>query len=185
MIGLSALVQPGLPPARVDENLRDPDKDSLGIKKRGRGAVEIKGLISRRNKHLDFAGCTSRIELWAKWASRTFDLDGLPLIRVERQRWKRSFSVHAGAVSERRGLRFPCTAPQEGGTGPGRRRSCLPDTPREMRPRPVHNRRQCQRRNVQTSERCSIGSLISVKAPRRPARTAARGRKLGLACRAV
>jgi len=85
---------------RVDEYLRDPDQDSLGIKKRGRGDVEIKGLISRRDKHLDFAGCTSPIELWAKWASRTLDLDGLPLIRVEKQRWKRSFSVHADVVSE-------------------------------------------------------------------------------------
>ena len=85
---------------RVDEYLRDPDQDSLGIKTRGRGDVEIKGLISRRDKHLDFAGCTSPIEFWAKWASRTLDLDGLPLIRVEKQRWKRSFSVHAGAVSE-------------------------------------------------------------------------------------
>ena len=43
---------------RVDEYLRDPDQDSLGIKKRGRGDVEIKGLISRRDKHLDFAGCS-------------------------------------------------------------------------------------------------------------------------------
>ena len=85
---------------RVDEYLRDPDQDALGIKKRGRGDVEIKGLISRRDKHLDFAGCSSPIELWAKWASRTLDLDGLPLISVEKQRWKRSFSVHAGAVSE-------------------------------------------------------------------------------------
>ena len=85
---------------RVDEYLRDPDQDSLGIKKRGRGDVEIKGLISRRDKHLDFAGCTSPIEFWAKWACRTLDLDGLPLVRVEKQRWKRSFSVHVGAVSE-------------------------------------------------------------------------------------
>jgi hypothetical protein len=84
---------------RVDEYLLDPDQHSLGIKKRGRGDVEIKGLISRRDKHLDFAGCTSPIELWAKW-SRTLDLDGLPLVRVAKQRWKRSFSVHAGAVSE-------------------------------------------------------------------------------------
>ena len=85
---------------RVDEYLRDPDQDSLGIKKRGRGDVEIKGLIGRRDKHLDFAGCTSQIELWAKWACRTLDLDGLPLIGVEKQRWKRSFSVHADVVSE-------------------------------------------------------------------------------------
>jgi hypothetical protein len=40
---------------RVDEYVRDPDQDSLGIKKRGRGEVEIKGLISRRDKHLKFA----------------------------------------------------------------------------------------------------------------------------------
>jgi hypothetical protein len=85
---------------RVDEYLRDPDQDSLGIKKRGRGDVEIKGLIGRRDQHLDFAGCTAPIELWAKWTSRTLHLDDLPLIRVEKQRWKRSFSVHAGAVSE-------------------------------------------------------------------------------------
>jgi hypothetical protein len=31
---------------RVDEYLRDPDQDSLGIKKRGRGEVEIKWPIS-------------------------------------------------------------------------------------------------------------------------------------------
>ena len=55
---------------RVDEYLRDPDQDSLGIKKRGRGDVEIKGLISRRDKHLDFAGCTSPIELWASVSCR-------------------------------------------------------------------------------------------------------------------
>ena len=85
---------------RVDQYLRDPDQDSLGIKKRGRGDVEIKGLISRRDKHLNFAGCTSPIELWAKWASRTLNLGGLPLIHVEKQRWKRSFSVRAGVVSE-------------------------------------------------------------------------------------
>jgi hypothetical protein len=34
--------------------------------------------------------------LWAKWASHT--LDGLP--PVEKQRWMRSFSVHADSVSE-------------------------------------------------------------------------------------
>ena len=96
----AAWIAAGSSKTRVDEYLLDPDQDSLGIKKRGRGDVEIKGLISRRDKHLDFAGCTSPIEFWAKWASRTLDLDGLPLIRVEKQRWKRSFSVHAGAVSE-------------------------------------------------------------------------------------
>jgi len=58
---------------RVDEYLRDPGQASLGIKKRGRGDVEIKGLISRRDKNLDFAACTSPIELWAKWASRTLE----------------------------------------------------------------------------------------------------------------
>jgi hypothetical protein len=85
---------------RVDEYLRDPDQTSLGIKKRGHGDVEIKALISRRDKNLDFAGCTSPIEHWAKWACRTLDLDNLPLIRLEKQRWQRSFSVHAGTVSE-------------------------------------------------------------------------------------
>ena len=96
----AAWIAAGSSKTRVDEYLRDPAQDPLGIKKRGRGDVEIKGLISRRDKHLDFAGCTSPIELWAKWASRTLDLDGLPLVRVEKQRWKRSFSVHVGAVSE-------------------------------------------------------------------------------------
>jgi hypothetical protein len=85
---------------RVDEYLRDPDQVSLGIKKRGRGDVEIKGLISRRDKRLDFAGCASPIELYAKWGSRALDLRGLSLICVEKQRWKRCFSVHAGAISE-------------------------------------------------------------------------------------
>jgi len=85
---------------RVDEYLRDLSNDSLGIKRRGGSEIEIKGLIARRDNSLEFAGCRSPIELWAKWSSRALDLDGLPLLRVQKQRWMRSFAVHAGAVSE-------------------------------------------------------------------------------------
>jgi hypothetical protein len=39
----AAWVAAGASKTRVDEYLRDPDQDSLGIKKRGGGDVEIKG----------------------------------------------------------------------------------------------------------------------------------------------
>ena len=96
---------------RVDQYLRDPDQDSLGIKKRGRGDVEIKGLISRRDKHLDFAGCTSPIELWAKWASRTLDLDGPAIHTRGKEALEASFSVHAGAISELATSSEPVSSP--------------------------------------------------------------------------
>jgi hypothetical protein len=47
----------GASKTRVDEYLRDPDQDSLGIKKSGGGDVEIKGLSA-----VEFAGCTSPID---------------------------------------------------------------------------------------------------------------------------
>ena len=96
----AACAEAGERRTRVDEYLRDLSHDSLGIKRRGGREVEIKGLIARRDRHLEFAGCRSPIELWAKWSSPALDLDGLPLLRVQKQRWMRSFVVHAGAVSE-------------------------------------------------------------------------------------
>ena len=104
MVGLSARAPPGLRPARPKRESTSTFAIRIKTRWASRSAAaatsEIKGLISRRDKNLDFAGCTSPIELWAKWASRTLNLGGLPLIHVEKQRWKRSFSVHVGAVSE-------------------------------------------------------------------------------------
>ena len=84
---------------RIDEYLRDNDQVALGIKKRGGGNVEIKGLFSERSTLLELAGATSAVGLWAKWSS-TLVLDPANLIRLEKQRWMRKFAVGGGAVSD-------------------------------------------------------------------------------------
>ena len=62
--------------------------------------MEIKGLIAPRKISFEFTGCTSPVELWAKWSSSTLNIDGAPLVRVQKQRWMRKFRVCSGAAAE-------------------------------------------------------------------------------------
>lgn len=82
------------PEDRKDVYLRDRQQPVLGIKKRGQGsAIEVKGLICKRDTSLRFAGCSSAVELWGKWPSAELRLDGDGLILVAKQRWTRKFDV--------------------------------------------------------------------------------------------
>ena len=87
--------------ARTDEYLRENAQCTLGIKKRGgQAGVEIKGLIAPGKTILELAGCTAPVELWAKWSSRTLNIDGGALIRVQKRRWMRKFRVGSGQAAE-------------------------------------------------------------------------------------
>ena len=76
---------------RCDHYLRAPDQVELGIKKRGSGTTEIKGVITRRAITVEFNSLVACIELWGKWPASALDLTGAPLLRVGKQRWLRKF----------------------------------------------------------------------------------------------
>ena len=56
-----------------------------------RAAIEIKGLICRREPPMRFAGIGCPVELWGKWPSAQLQLDADRLIPVAKQRWTRKF----------------------------------------------------------------------------------------------
>jgi hypothetical protein len=95
--------QGGEPNPRTDSYLCDPAQTELGIKQRGGGIVEIKGLIARQQRVHRFAGQSSHVELWAKWGSHALKLGDAPQLEVRKQRWLRSFDVGAGMTVETRG----------------------------------------------------------------------------------
>jgi hypothetical protein len=84
---------------RRDEYLLDPSQTELGLKKRGGGSgVEVKGLIG--------FGTTipgpfaARVQLWAKWASKTVSIDHLPRIVAAKTRWVRKFDTTTADIRE-------------------------------------------------------------------------------------
>ena len=80
------------PEERTDAYLRDTLQGTLGIKQRGQAAaIEIKGLICRREPPMRFAGVGCPVELWGKWPSAQLQLDADRLIPVAKQRWTRKF----------------------------------------------------------------------------------------------
>ena len=76
---------------RCDRYLRAPDQMELGIKKRGSGTTEIKGLIARKAVTVEFKNLVARVEFWGKWPADALDLSGAPLLPVGKQRWLRTF----------------------------------------------------------------------------------------------
>ena len=76
---------------RCDRYLRAPNQVDLGIKQRGSGDVEIKGLIARGQSAVQFNNLNATVEIWGKWSAKTLDLSGMPLLPVSKQRWLRTF----------------------------------------------------------------------------------------------
>ena len=85
---------------RCDRYLRAPSRVDLGIKQRGSGGVEIKGLIARGQGSLNLANLHAPAETWAKWSARTLDLSGMPLLPVGKKRWLRTFRPVGGDMRE-------------------------------------------------------------------------------------
>ncbi|MER2623209.1 MAG: hypothetical protein ABTS22_04640 [Accumulibacter sp.] len=79
---------------RVDEYLSDPTQPELGLKVRGSATgVEVKGLIAVIQDDLRVSPFAGPIELWAKWTSEVLQLDSVPTISTEKQRWLRTFDT--------------------------------------------------------------------------------------------
>jgi hypothetical protein len=77
--------------ARIDQYLRAPHQQDLGIKQRGAGGVEIKGLIARQAAVLALTSLSAPPEIWGKWSAKTLDLSGMSLLSISKQRWMRRF----------------------------------------------------------------------------------------------
>ena len=83
---------------RRDEYLIDPSQIELGIKKRGGGSVELKGLVCfGRTLPKPFEG---RIQLWSKWSSNALSIDRFPRLVVAKTRWLRKFDTGSVRVQE-------------------------------------------------------------------------------------
>ncbi len=79
---------------RVDEYLNDPEQPELGLKVRGSATgVEVKGLIAAIRDDLRVSPFAGPIELWAKWTSEVLQLNSVPTISTEKQRWLRTFDT--------------------------------------------------------------------------------------------
>ena len=83
--------------AREDAYFTDPQTE-LGIKRRGDGDVEIKGLVDVRTDELvePFVG---PIEIWSKWGAESLTLSD-PLILVTKRRRVRQFDTRDQMVRE-------------------------------------------------------------------------------------
>lgn len=93
-------LQAGGGDTRVDQYLRAPHQRELGIKQRGSGDVEIKGLFSRRQAVVALAGLSASPEIWGKWPATVLDLSGMPILRIAKRPWMRRFGCSAGQIQE-------------------------------------------------------------------------------------
>jgi hypothetical protein len=85
---------PGGDASRTDVYLLDPGLTELGLKKRGeRPGVEIKGLVTAGDTLYQAGPFAARVQVWAKWASATLRLDGLPTVKVGKRRWLRKYDL--------------------------------------------------------------------------------------------
>ncbi|HEY9421972.1 MAG TPA: hypothetical protein VIW92_11205 [Thermoanaerobaculia bacterium] len=88
-------------PGREDEYLRDPKQVELGIKRRGGGkGIEVKGLVVECLGDLAAGPFVGPIELWTKWVSEPLKIDGIPTIKIKKQRWLRKFDGGGSSPKE-------------------------------------------------------------------------------------
>lgn len=85
---------------RCDRYLKPAETAELGIKQRGSAGVQIKGLITRRDRRIGFSSLAAPVEIWGKWSATTLDLAGLPLLSVGKRRWIRRFVPARGPMRE-------------------------------------------------------------------------------------
>lgn len=86
---------------RIDQYLRDPEQDALGLKHRaGQPGVEIKGCIAILPQPLAAGPLAGTIELWGKWFAAPLALHAFATVTVEKRRWLRTFAVTGSGCRE-------------------------------------------------------------------------------------
>ena len=85
---------------RCDEYVRPSNGAELGIKKRGsKAGVEVKGLIGT-SRCPELISLAPHYELWCKWTSNDFFLNGTNLVVTKKVRWARKLDTSCNSVFE-------------------------------------------------------------------------------------
>ncbi|HMF77161.1 MAG TPA: hypothetical protein VK604_15995 [Bryobacteraceae bacterium] len=85
----------------MDEYLLDAGQVELAIKRRGgQAGVEIKGLVSRIARPIQFGNLIAQGQLWTKWTTESLSLDGMSTVKVCKTRWLRKFEVRDTLLRE-------------------------------------------------------------------------------------
>ena len=85
---------------RCDQYVRPSNGSELGIKKRGsKAGVEVKGLIGT-SRCRDLISLAPHYELWCKWTSNDFLLNGTNLLVTKKVRWARKLDTSRNSVFE-------------------------------------------------------------------------------------
>ncbi|HVN72137.1 MAG TPA: hypothetical protein VMU10_08965 [Desulfomonilia bacterium] len=86
---------------RVDKYLLDPSQTELSIKNRGgKPWVEIKGLVATLERPVRIFPFSGYVQLWSKWSTTAFHLDGLPTVSIHKTRLLRKFDTSSDVIRE-------------------------------------------------------------------------------------
>jgi GNAT superfamily N-acetyltransferase len=88
---------------RTDDYLFLPSQPELGIKRRDRKGLEIKGLVGRSPEALSCGPFTGPVELWTKWPAADLDATShSQIVSASKRRWMRKFDTSGPSVREAR-----------------------------------------------------------------------------------
>ena len=90
------------PESRTDEYLRLPDRDDLGVKRRGGLQLDLKVRTGVEQEVILPDGFDGPIEAWTKWSFLLGSEETLPgagsWVRVDKRRWSRFYAPAGGSA---------------------------------------------------------------------------------------
>jgi hypothetical protein len=88
-----------VPESRVDTYLKCSAE--LGLKKRGgKGGVEVKGLVGTSDLKLLTPPLEGEVQIWSKWGTDAFQIDGYTTVDTAKTRWLRKFDTEQVVPTE-------------------------------------------------------------------------------------